>query len=147
MRFPVKNIKSKYAILLIRIMVGSVFVSEGIQKFLYPDQLGAGRFLKIGLPLPEFFGILVPAIEILCGLFLLIGLYTRYAAVPLLIIMIVAIISSKIPILINDGFWKMAHDSRTDWSMLIGSIFIILADKGKLPLHKFIVKKVRNVDE
>ncbi|HOI29022.1 MAG TPA: DoxX family protein [Melioribacteraceae bacterium] len=147
MRFPVKNIKSKYAILLIRIMVGSVFVSEGIQKFLYPDQLGAGRFLKIGLPLPEFFGLFVPAIEILCGLFLLIGLYTRYAAVPLLIIMIVAIISTKIPILINDGFWKMAHDSRTDWSMLIGSIFIILADKGKLPLHKFIIKKVRKVDE
>ncbi len=147
MKFLIKNIKPKYAVLLIRIMVGSVFFSEGIQKFLYPDQLGTGRFLKIGLPLPEFFGILVPVTEILCGLFLLIGLYARFAAVPLLIIMIVAIISTKIPILINEGFWKMAHDSRTDWSMLIGSIIIILADKGKLSLHKFIFKKIRNVDE
>lgn len=122
-------------------MVGTVFLSEGIQKFLFPDQLGVGRFLKIGLPMPDFFGYFVPFFEIVCGLFILIGLFTRYAAIPLIIIMIVAIISTKIPILINDGFWKMAHDSRTDWAMLIGSLIIMLADKGKLSVEKYLFKK------
>jgi len=143
MKFPPGSIKAKYVLLLIRIMVGTVFLSEGIQKFLYPEQLGVGRFIKIGLPAPEFFGYLVPVFEIVCGLFILVGFLTRYAAIPLIIIMIVAIISTKIPILINDGFWKMVHDSRTDWAMLIGSIIILVADKGKLSLIKYFVKKFR----
>ena len=41
------------AILLIRILVGWVFLSEGIQKFLFPDSLGVGRFVKIGIPWPQ----------------------------------------------------------------------------------------------
>lgn len=143
MKFPPGSIKAKYVLLLIRIMVGTVFLSEGIQKFLYPEQLGVGRFIKIGLPAPEFFGYLVPVFEIVCGLFILVGFLTRYAAIPLIIIMIVAIISTKIPILINDGFWKMVHDSRTDWAMLIGSIIILVADKGKLSLIKYFIKKFR----
>ncbi|MDQ7816435.1 MAG: DoxX family protein [Melioribacteraceae bacterium] len=141
MKFPFKSIKTKYVFLLIRIMIGTVFLSEGIQKFLYPDQLGVGRFIKIGLPIPELFGYLVPVFEIVCGLLILIGLYTRFAAIPLIIIMTVAIISTKIPILLNDGFWKMAHDSRTDWAMLIGSIIIMFADKGKLSVEKYLLKK------
>jgi uncharacterized membrane protein YphA (DoxX/SURF4 family) len=100
--------------LLIRLMVGTVFLSEGIQKFLFPDALGVGRFIKIGLPAPEFLGYFVGSFEVLCGILLLIGLFTRYAAVPLIIIMLVAIGSTKIPILIKDGFWKMAHEARTD---------------------------------
>lgn len=143
MKFPPGSIKAKYVLLLIRIMVGTVFLSEGIQKFLYPEQLGVGRFIKIGLPAPEFFGYLVPVFEIVCGLFILVGFLTRYAAIPLIIIMIVAIISTKIPILINDGFWKMVHDSRTDWAMLIGSIILLVADKGKLSLIKYFIKKFR----
>jgi len=141
MKFPLKSIKTKYVFLLIRIMVGTVFLSEGIQKFLYPDQLGVGRFIKIGLPIPALFGYLVPVFEIVCGLLILIGLYTRFAAISLIIIMTVAIISTKIPILLNDGFWKMAHDSRTDWAMLIGSIIIMFADKGKLSVEKYLLKK------
>jgi uncharacterized membrane protein YphA (DoxX/SURF4 family) len=141
MKFPFKSIKTKYVFLLIRIMIGTVFLSEGIQKFLYPDQLGVGRFIKIGLPIPELFGYLVPVFEIVCGLLILIGLYTRFAAIPLIIIMTVAIISTKIPILLNDGFWKVAHDSRTDWAMFIGSIIIMFADKGKLSVEKYLLKK------
>jgi uncharacterized membrane protein YphA (DoxX/SURF4 family) len=141
MKFPLKSIKTKYVLLLIRIMVGTVFLSEGIQKFLYPDQLGVGRFIKIGLPAPEFFGYFVPFFEIVCGLLILIGLFTRFAAIPLIIIMIAAIASTKITILLNDGFWKMAHDSRTDWAMLIGSIIILMSDKGKLSIEKYLFKK------
>ena len=77
--------------IIIRIMVGVVFISEGIQKFLFPAIRGAGRFEKIGLPSPEFLGAFVGAFEIVCGAFIFIGLLTRLASVPTLIIMLVAI--------------------------------------------------------
>ncbi len=131
---------SSYTPLLIRLMVGVVFLSEGFQKFLYPDQLGVGRFIKIGLPFPEFFGYFVPSFEIVCGILILIGLFTRLAAIPLIIIILVAIISTKIPILLNEGFWKMAHEARTDWSMLLGSIFLLIVGAGKISIDAFILK-------
>jgi uncharacterized membrane protein YphA (DoxX/SURF4 family) len=123
-----------YSPVLIRLMVGAVFLSEGIQKFLFPAELGTGRFAKIGLPLPEFLGYFVPFFEMGCGVLILIGLYTRLAAIPLLIIMLAAIISTKIPVLINDSFWKMAHEARTDWAMLIGSIFLMITGGGKFSM-------------
>jgi putative oxidoreductase len=119
------------SIFLIRLMVGAVFFSEGIQKFLYPELRGAGRFEKIGLPSPEFLGGFVGFFEIICGFLILIGLFTRLAAIPTLVIMLVAIATTKSEIFFNDGFWAMMHASRTDWSMLLGSIFLILKGSGK----------------
>lgn len=116
--------------LLIRLMVGCVFVSEGIQKFLFPGEIGSGRFAKIGLPSPEALAGLVGVTEVVCGSSVLLGLFTRLAAVPLIIVMLVAIASTKIPILLDSGFWKMAHDSRTDFSMLLGSIFLLINGAG-----------------
>lgn len=110
---------------IIRLMVGSVFLSEGIQKFLFADKLGAGRFAKIGLPNPDFLGPFVGSFEIVCGTLVLLGFLTRLAAIPLLIIMIIAIVYTKAQLLTDNGFWSMLHDSRTDWSMLLGSIFLI----------------------
>jgi uncharacterized membrane protein YphA (DoxX/SURF4 family) len=118
-------------VILIRLLVGAVFLSEGIQKFLYPDEVGAGRFLKIGIPSPEILGPLVGGIEILCGGLILLGLLTRLAAIPLLVTMSVAVISTKIPILLNQGFWKMAHDSRTDYSMILGLVFLLVVGGGE----------------
>lgn len=112
-------------------MVGAVFVSEGIQKFLFPDKLGSGRFAKIGLPIPEFFGPFVGTFEIACGSLVLMGLFTRLAAIPLIIIMLVAIATTKADALANDGFWEMMHGSRTDWSMLLGSIFLLIKGGGR----------------
>lgn len=123
--------------LLIRILVGSIFISEGIQKFLYPEIRGVGRFIKIGLPVPEFLGYFVASFEVVCGLLVFSGLFARLAAVPLLIIMIVALLTTKLPILLNDGFWEMAHAARTDWSMLIGSIIIIIIGAGKYSIDKY----------
>ena len=120
--FPADS--SSLSIFFIRLMVGSVFLSEGLQKFLFPAVRGAGRFLKIGLPAPEFLGYFVSSFEVICGILILLGLFTRYAAVPLIVIMLVAIGSTKIPILINNGFWEMAHAARTDWAMLLGSLFL-----------------------
>ena len=48
----------------------------------------------------------------------------------LVIIMLVAISTTKIPIFLNQGFWAMAHEARTDWSMLLGSIFLLITGAG-----------------
>lgn len=118
------------ATLLIRVMVGAVFLSEGIQKFLFPGELGIGRFTKIGIPAPEVLAPFVGVVEIVGGTLLLLGLFTRLATVPLIIDMLVAIASTKVPILLQRGFWHMAHESRTDFSMLLGSLFLLLVGAG-----------------
>jgi putative oxidoreductase len=106
------------AVLLIRILVGWVFLSEGIQKFLYPDSLGVGRFVKIGIPWPQVMAPFVGVVEIVCGALLLIGLVTRLTSIPLLIDIFVALYSTKIVTLAKNGLWSTLHEARTDVSML-----------------------------
>ena len=132
--------KFSSSVILIRLIVGVVFLSEGIQKFLFPGELGSGRFIKIGIPVPGFSAPFVGVFEIICGALILIGLFTRFASIPMIINMIVAISTTKIPILLNDGFWKMAHEARTDWSMLLGSIFLLIAGAGKLSVDYYLSK-------
>jgi uncharacterized membrane protein YphA (DoxX/SURF4 family) len=122
------------AVIMIRLMVGLVFLSEGIQKFLLPESVGAGRFTKIGLPEPELLAGLVGSFEILCGVLIVLGLLTRLAVLPTITIMLVALFVTKLPILMESGFWKMAHDSRTDFSMLLGSIFLLIVGAGSWSL-------------
>jgi putative oxidoreductase len=122
--------KALIAVILIRLMVGVVFLSEGVQKFLFPGEQGVGRFIKIGIPAPQALAPLVGAFEIVCGTLVVVGLLTRLAAIPLITIMLVAITTTKIPILLNKGFWAMAHEARTDWSMLLGSIFLLIVGAG-----------------
>ncbi len=122
--------------ILIRLMVGAVFLSEGIQKFLFADKLGAGRFAKIGLPNPDFLGPFVGTFEVICGALVLAGLLTRLAAIPLLIIMFVAIMATKTKLLADNGFWSMLHDSRTDWAMFLGCIFLLITGGGRWSLDK-----------
>ena len=119
------------AVVLIRLMVGLVFLSEGIQKFVYPDEIGVGRFAKIGLPEPEFLAYFVASFEIACGILIVLGLLTRLAVVPTITIMLVAIASTKVPILMEKGFWPMAHEARTDFSMLLGSIYLLIVGAGR----------------
>ena len=118
------------SVVLIRFLVGLVFISEGIQKFLFSESVGAGRFAKIGLPQAELLATVVGSFEIVCGLFICLGLLTRLAVIPTIAIMLMAIAMTKIPILLESGFWKMAHESRTDWSMLLGSLFLLLVGAG-----------------
>src|SRR6478735_7871507 len=91
--------------IFIRLMGGAVFLSEGIQKFLFAEELGAGRFTKIGLPGPEFLGPFVGSFEIACGTLVLIGLLTRFASIPLIIIMLVAISTTKADTYLQKGIW------------------------------------------
>lgn len=131
------------SIILIRLMVGTVFLSEGIQKFLYPTMRGAGRFEKMGFPDAAFFASLVGISEILCGFLLLVGLLTRGAALAMLLNMTIAIVVTKIPIglgtsfgpfvlreLKTYGFWSMAHEMRTDFAMWLGSLFLLIKGGG-----------------
>lgn len=126
------------AVILVRLMVGAVFLSEGIQKFLFPDQLGVGRFMRIGLPIPELLGPFVGACEILFGSLVLIGLATRLAAIPLLTIMTVALVTTKLPLLVERGFWSMAHEMRTDWSMFLGSLLLLIVGAGPWSLDSLL---------
>lgn len=126
--------------IIIRLIVGGVFLSEGIQKFLFPAFRGAGRFEKIGLPSPEFLGSFVGIFEILCGALILLGLLTRLASIPLIIIMLVAIATTKTSILANEGIWELLHGSRTDWAMLLGSMFLLIKGGGNWSIDKIVMR-------
>ena len=119
------------SVILVRLAVGAIFLSEGIQKFLFPEALGVGRFTTIGIPAPEVIAPFVGVCEIGAGALVLVGLFTRLAAIPLIVDMIVAIASTKVPILLKDGFWKMAHEARTDWAMLLGAAFLGFVGGGR----------------
>ena len=135
--------------ILVRLLVGLVvFLPEGIQKLIYADALGAGRFAKIGIPFPDIMGPFVGVVEIVCGSLIIIGLFTRLAAVPLIIIMIMALISTKLPILVGHdvgmfhlsadikrtGFWTTMHESRADLTMLLACVYLLIVGAGKWSL-------------
>lgn len=124
------------AIILIRILVGWVFVSEGVQKFLFPAQLGVGRFAKIGIPSPQIMAPLVGAVEIVFGALVILGLFTRLATLPLLCVICTAIATTKIPMLHTSGVWAMLHEARTDFSMLLGLLFLLIVGGGGLALDR-----------
>lgn len=117
-------------------MVGIVFLSEGLQKLVLPELRGSGRFEEIGLPVPEYLGFLVGGIEVACGLFIVLGLYTRLAAIPLIIIMCVAIFTTKVAVFQNQGLWEGLHASRTDYAMLLGSIYLLIKGGGKWSMDR-----------
>ena len=150
------NTKAPASVILIRVLVGAVFLTEGIQKFLYPAENGVGRFAKIGIPSPEVMGPFVAIVEILFGTLILFGLLTRLASIPLIIDMLVAIFSTKIPILLGHGFWGfslrqlpyygfwgMAHESRTDFSMLLGSLFLLIVGAGRWSLDQWLSPQIK----
>jgi len=108
--------------ILIRLVVGGVFLNEGILKFLYPVAQAAGRFAKIGIPYPDFFGPFVATVETVCGVMVILGLLTRPAAIALFIDISVAIFTTKIPVLLGHGFlgfslWTCRTTAFSAWYM------------------------------
>jgi putative oxidoreductase len=135
------------ATILVLLIVGSVFLSEGLQKFLSPDALGVGRFIKIGIPYPEIMAPFVGVFEVGCGSLIILGLLTRLAAIPMIVNMTVAILSTKIPMLLGHaywifnlpklnqyGFWTMAHEARVDFAMLLCSLFLLIVGAGPISI-------------
>ena len=117
--------------IIVRLIVGLIFLSEGIQKFLFPELLGTGRFLKIGFTNPEFWAYFTGTFEIICSIFILVGLYTRFMSTPLLIIMVTAFVTTKWPILIEKGFWPFAHEYRTDFAMTFLLVYLLIDGGGR----------------
>jgi putative oxidoreductase len=142
--------------ILVRLLVGLVvFLPEGIQKLIFPDILGAGRFARIGIPFPDVMGPFVGVVETVCGALIIVGSFTRLAVIPLIIIMIVALISTKLPILLGrdvwifhlaqdirrTGFWSMMHEARADLTMLLGCIYLLIVGAGRWSLDALIQRK------
>ena len=121
--------------MLIRLILGYVFLVAGLQKFIFPDEMGPGRFIEMGFPVREFTAYFVGFFETLGGFLILIGLVSRLAAIPLAITMIVAIITTKFPQL-SDGMWTFAQAARLDISMLLTSIFVIYNGSGRYSLDE-----------
>jgi len=122
---------------IVRLLVGLVFFPEGVKKFLFAEQWGAGRFARIGIPAPGQMAAFVGAVEIMCGLLIVVGLATRLASIPLLVDISVAIATTKIPLLwratavsTKTGFWSMQAEARTDYAMLMGLLFLLVAGAG-----------------
>jgi putative oxidoreductase len=132
--------KAPAAVILIRFLTGAVFFLEGIKKFLFSDDWGVGRFIKIGIPAPEVLAPFVGVVEIVCGFLVLWGLLTRLAAIPLIIVISVAIATTKLPILLKSGFWPMEDHARTDYSMLMGLLFLLIVGGGKWSLDALLSK-------
>src|SRR6202167_4265570 len=133
--------RTAQAVSLIRVLGAWVFLSEGIQKFLSPDSLGVGRFVKIGIPWPQVMAPFVGVVEIVCGFLLLLGLVTRLATVPLLIDISVALYSTKIVTFAKNGFWGTLHEASMDVSMLLGLIFLLLVGAGGWSLDAWLAER------
>ena len=140
------------SILMIRLLSGGVFFWEGLLKFAYPNQ-GVGRFTKLGFPFPEFTAHFVAGAEIIGGLFLLFGIFTRFTAFYFIIEMIVAIFSTKIslylgtsplplpPALPKVGFWAVLHEIRSDYAQILTSLFLFIEGPGRKSLDYILRKK------
>jgi len=132
------------AVILIRLLVGLVvFFPEGLQKLLFPELLGAGRFAAIGIPWPDVLGPFVGVVETVCGALIIVGFLTRLAAIPLLIVMVVALLSTKVPILLGHdflgfrvahlgryGLWSVLHEARADLCMLLACLYLLIVGSG-----------------
>jgi len=134
------------ATFLIRLSVGLIFFTQGILKFTDPHW-GVLRFTRIGFPFPGFTAHFVGTFEILCGLLVVIGLLTRLGSVPLLIINLTAIATTKIPELFHpdQGFWFMVSDGRTDFAMCMGILFLLFVGGGSLSVDAMLGKKENDV--
>jgi putative oxidoreductase len=126
------------SLIFIRLTVGLIFFTQGILKYIDP-QMGVLRFTKIGFPHPYFTAHFVGTFEIVCGFLVLIGLFTRLASIPLLIVILTAIASTKIPELSrpDQGFWFMVSDARTDFAMTMSLLFLISVGAGSWSLDAY----------
>lgn len=118
-------------IIIIRLIVGLIFIIEGIMKYKYLQWLGPGRFTEIGFAHAFFWAYFTGAFEMFCGTLILLGLLTRLASIPLLIIMLVAFITTKFTLLAEKGFWTFAHESTTEFALTFLLVLLLIYGGGK----------------
>jgi putative oxidoreductase len=129
--------------ILVRLIVGLIFLTEGIQKYLFPGLLGPSRFLQIGFSHPAFWVYFTGTFEIVCGTFVLLGLLIRLASIPLFIIMVTAFVTTKWPILISKGFWAMTHEYRTDFAMTLLLVYLFIYGSGRWSIDSRILNSFK----
>ena len=149
---PVNNSNAN---IILRMMAGGVFFWEGILKFVFTNQ-GVGRFTKLGFPMPEMTADFVASFEIIGGLFLLLGLFTRLTAFLFIVEMIVAILTTKVSLYLGTsplplppsppkvGLGAVLHEGRADYAQLLVSLYLLLEGPGRRSLdHFFSVQKMK----
>jgi len=122
--------------IIIRIIVGLIFISEGILKYKQVQWLGPGRFTDLGFTNPFFWAYFTGAFEIVCGTLVLSGLFTRVASVPLLIIMLTALVTTKLPLIDTRGIWTFLHEYTTDFALTLLLILLLIHGGGKWSVEK-----------
>ncbi len=122
--------------LLWRFAVGFIFLSDGLRKFITSETTGVGRFTQTGFSNPAFWPYFTGSFEIVCGLLILLGLLTSLAAISLLIVMMVAFASTKVPTLQDKGFWAFTHEYRTDFAMTLLLICLLIYGGGHHSIDK-----------
>lgn len=147
-------------ILIIRLMAGGVFFWEGILKFVYTNQ-GVGRFTKLGFPFPETTAHFVATGEIIGGLLLIFGLFTRFVSFYFIVQMIVAVLTTKISLYLGTsplpvppappkiGIWAVLHEIRSDYAQILCCLFLLIEGAGRRSLD-FVLstyKKVYRINE
>lgn len=140
------------ATILLRLMAGGVFLWEGLLKFAYANQ-GVGRFTKLGFPAPLFTATSAAWLEIVGGILLLSGLFTRLIAVPFIIEMIVAMAATKITLYLGTsplplppvppqvGLWAVLHEIRSEYAQLLTVTFLLVAGPGPWSLDAFLARR------
>jgi uncharacterized membrane protein YphA (DoxX/SURF4 family) len=140
------------ATFLLRLMAGGVFLWEGILKFVFANQ-GVGRFTKLGIPAPELTANFVGMLEIVGGMLIIAGFLTRFIAVPFIIEMIVAMLSTKIsmyfgtsplplpPVPPQIGLWAVLHEIRSEYAQIMVAIFLLIAGPGRWSLDALLASR------
>jgi len=147
LQFLLKSTEAPRSVLLVRIAVGLIFSTQGVLKYIDPN-MGVVRFTRIGFPHPYFTAHFVGTFEVLCGLLLLLGLGTRLVSIPLQIVIMTAIATTKVPELFraSQGFWYMVSDARTDFAMFCCLVFLISLGGGSWSLDARLAKDTRTND-
>jgi putative oxidoreductase len=142
------------AILVLRLMTGAVFFWEGLIKFVFANQ-GVGRFTKIGIPFPLESATFVASFEVVGGLLLMFGLFTRFVSLPFVFQMLVAVLTTKVALFLGTsplplppappqaGFWAVLHEIRSDYAQIMTCVFFCLAGPGPLSLDAMLRRRVR----
>lgn len=134
------NTEDDKKLILIRLIVGLIFLSEGIQKYLIVSVVGPTFFQESGFNNPMFWVYLAGSFEILCGILIMFGFLTRLASIPLLTIMITAFITVKLPLLSSRGFWTFLHEYNIDFSLTFLLILLIIYGGGKWSVDSKILR-------